>query len=138
MRKTILIAATLLLASPALAVFTICGSAGNDLVAALPADQVHRVNTPAEAIDQAAEGSAVLVLADGYPAKQTAIPGDFYDRAAQKHLRLYVEYPSFIPGSGFARSAADDRVGAGRCGVGVLCAGIEKTAYRSAARLPFL
>ena len=41
----------------------------------------------------------MLILADGYPAKQTVLPADFYDRARQKHLHVYVEYPSAIPGT---------------------------------------
>ncbi len=78
--------------------FVICGSSDNDLVRALPGSAVHRVDTPGEALDRGADGSAVLVLANQYPSKQTALPTDFYDRAKAKNLRLFVEYPSAVPG----------------------------------------
>jgi hypothetical protein len=56
------------------------------------------VTTPADAIDHAADGSAALILADGYPKERTRLPPDFFDRARAKHLRLYVEYPDRLPG----------------------------------------
>src|SRR5690242_1843896 len=63
----------------------------NDLFRLLPGSE--RVDTPAEAIERADEGTGVLILADGYPQQRTAIPADLFDRARAKHLRLYVEYP---------------------------------------------
>ncbi len=55
-------------------------------------DNVH------EAINEIAEGMAMFVLADDYPAKTTVIDSTFYEIAANKNLRLYIEYPSLIPG----------------------------------------
>ena len=45
------------------------------------------------------EGAGLLILADGYPEKTTAIEPDLFDAAARKKLRLYVEYPSALPGA---------------------------------------
>jgi len=60
-----------------------------------------RFDTVAQAIDQAAEGSALLVLADGYPVTRTAITAQDCERAAGKELRLYVEFPGELPGVEF-------------------------------------
>ena len=48
-----------------------------------------RRETPAAAIDAAPEGSAVLILADEYPAKRAQVPLELYARARSKRLRLY-------------------------------------------------
>src|SRR5690242_17565254 len=86
------------LASPLFAGLVVCGSADNDLVKALPADRFTRATTPAEAIDRAADGDGVLLLADRYPDRLTDVRDADWDRAGAKHLRLYVEYPGIIPG----------------------------------------
>lgn len=71
----------------------------NDVYRLLTAEgrAVRRFATAAEAIAAAAEASGVLVLADGYPAKTTPVDQPTLDAAARKHLRLYLEYPSFLP-----------------------------------------
>jgi hypothetical protein len=84
------------LATSARADFTFCCNADNDLFRLLPASP--RFDAPGEAIDHAADGSAVLILADGYPKTRTALPAGLLDRARAKHLRLYVEYPDQWPG----------------------------------------
>ncbi len=45
-----------------------------------------------------AEGAGVLILADGYPGKATPIAPEVLEEASRKKLRLYVEYPSALPG----------------------------------------
>jgi len=57
-----------------------------------------RYETPLEAIRAAVSGSGVLILADGYPQNTTDIEPAVYDQAAKKKIRLYVEYPSSVPG----------------------------------------
>ncbi|MCE5278361.1 MAG: hypothetical protein ABFD92_01305 [Planctomycetaceae bacterium] len=59
---------------------------------------VQRCDTPAEAVERAADGTGVLVLADGYPERTTGVDPALFDRAARKKLRLYVEFPSMLPG----------------------------------------
>jgi hypothetical protein len=46
----------------------------------------------------AAPESAVLILADEYPARRTKVSADAIAAAAAKRLRLYIEYPEAIPG----------------------------------------
>lgn len=77
-----------------------CCTAENDLYRVITAGgkSFPRHGSAAEAIHSAAEGAGVLVLADGYPQKTTAIGPDAFDSAAQKRLRLYVEYPAWLPG----------------------------------------
>lgn len=85
----------------------------NDLYLTLIENKVacNRYTTPAEAINSAAEGSAVLILADGYPEKTTVTDTLLFEKARDKKLRLYVEYPSYIPGveSGIPRGTHWER-----------------------------
>ncbi|MDD8014359.1 MAG: hypothetical protein PHX45_01590 [Acidobacteriota bacterium] len=72
----------------------------NDLYILVKASGVEaaRFDDPAEAVAAAAEGSAVLVLADGYPDRPAALSPEIYGEAARKRLRMFVEYPSCVPG----------------------------------------
>ncbi len=80
--------------------FTFCCSDKNDLyiTARHSGFRVKRFDTPAEAVSAAAKGSPVLILADEYPKQTTKIDADIFDKAAEKELRLFVEYPESIPG----------------------------------------
>ncbi len=60
--------------------------------------QVQHFNDPAEAVRRASPGAAVLILAGGYPDATTTIDPSLFESAATKKLRLYVEYPSALPG----------------------------------------
>jgi hypothetical protein len=60
--------------------------------------EASRFATPEEAIRHAPEHAGVLILADEYPAKTTPLAENLYEVAAAKKLRLFVEYPSFLPG----------------------------------------
>ncbi len=79
---------------------TLCCSADNDLYRVLGDSgyEVARFDLPAEALVQAPANSALLLLADGYPTRQTELPADLFDQAAAKHLKLYIEYPAAVPG----------------------------------------
>ncbi len=57
-----------------------------------------RFTEPARAIEQAKPGTAVLVLADDYPDRRVEMDMSLYRSAAEKGIRLYVEYPSMVPG----------------------------------------
>lgn len=72
----------------------------NDLYMTLKANKIPsiRYDTPAEAIRNAEEGSGVMILADGYPARTTDLDSMLFVYARMKNLRLYVEYPSNLPG----------------------------------------
>lgn len=71
----------------------------NDLYLTLKENKIDciRFNTPFEAISNAGEGSGVLILADGYPEKTTLMDASLFEKARNKKLRLYVEYPSCLP-----------------------------------------
>jgi hypothetical protein len=79
--------------------WTFACAAENDLYRVLAASRLAcpRFATAGEAVRAAAEGSAVLILADGYPDKPTAVEPAVFDEAARKRLRLYVEYPERLP-----------------------------------------
>jgi len=75
-------------------------AAGNDLlrVASDNGLDVKRFDAPLAAVEAAGDGDGVLLLADAYPAQTTVLDAALFQKAAGKHLRLYVEYPSFLPG----------------------------------------
>ena len=50
------------------------------------------------AIRDAPEAAGVLILADGYPAQTTPLDAGLFEQAAARRLRVYVEYPSLLPG----------------------------------------
>ena len=71
----------------------------NDLYRVVSANGVtcRRLTTAAEAIRAADDGSGVLILADGYPEKPTSVDPSVFEEAEKKRLRLYVEYPGWLP-----------------------------------------
>ncbi len=79
--------------------WTLVCSPENDLFRILAAsDQpCPRFATADEAVRAAPESSGVLVLADGYPERTTPLAPAVFDEAARKQLRLYVEYPEWLP-----------------------------------------
>jgi len=84
-----------------------CCRPDNDLFrVARTAVKASRVDNPAEAVRQAPDGAAVLLLADDYPERQTSIEPELLKVAAEKQLRLYVEYPASLPGLRFAAPRA--------------------------------
>ena len=67
--------------------------------------------TPSEAIRKAPPDAGVLILADGYPYETVMIGEELLALAAEKRLRLYVEYPSVLADMeiGQARSTGFER-----------------------------
>jgi len=80
--------------------WTLAGRPDNDLFQVLKAASAscQRFDTPAQAIQAAPRGSAVLLLADGYPAQRTILAQADAGLALQKSLRLYIEYPTALKG----------------------------------------
>jgi hypothetical protein len=72
----------------------------NDLFRVLDgkASDLERFDEATEAIQAAPVGAGVLVLADEYPETTTELDPSLFAAAAAKDLRLYVEYPSQLPG----------------------------------------
>lgn len=80
---------------------TFCCSADNDLYRMLNAKQNEkypRFESVEKAISEAPDESGVLILATHYPEKTTAVDANLFDLAAKKKLRVYLEYPEFLPG----------------------------------------
>lgn len=79
---------------------TFCCHPSNDLFLALSRSEraPARFNTPAEAVEHAAPGSAALILADDYPELPTVVSDSVFDLARAKGVRLFVEYPARLPG----------------------------------------
>lgn len=72
----------------------------NDLYVALAHNrdvEWPRYEDPTQAIAAAPAGAGVLILADGYPSRTTALDEALFAAAAKKGLRLYVEFPSHLP-----------------------------------------
>jgi hypothetical protein len=74
-------------------------SANNDLYRVVTGSgyKCPRFDAASEAIEKAERGSAVLILADGYPETRTNVDAAVFDAAANKGVRLFVEYPAAIP-----------------------------------------
>ena len=79
----------------------LCCSKDNDLFVTLKESNIpcYRFDSPGEAISNASTGAGVLILADGYPVRTTVIDSMLYTQALDKKLRMYVEFPSYIPWS---------------------------------------
>ena len=79
---------------------TLSCSKDNDLYLTLTENNIKcsRFDNPAEAIANARKGSGVLILADGYPVTTTRVDSLLYAEAFRKGVKLFVEYPSFVPG----------------------------------------
>src|SRR5581483_8413601 len=56
-----------------------------------------RHESPMEAVRKAAPGTGVLLLADAYPDSCTTVDAALFSEAAKKRLRVYVEFPSWLP-----------------------------------------
>lgn len=91
---------------------TFCCSPQNDLFQALHAYDCPRFNTPAQAIANAPEKTAVLILADQYPEHATEVDPSDFDKAQRKHLKVYIEFPASLPGMevSLPRAATWERV----------------------------
>ena len=82
----------------------ISSSETNDLLKVLQKHEnlnIIRHNSACEAIKSAQQGEGVLILADNYPLERVELGDDFLELAKQKRLRVYVEFPSHIPGISF-------------------------------------
>jgi len=76
----------------------VCDS-GNDVCSVLRHNNVDflRFTSAREAVAQAGKDAGILILADGYPDRTTIFDTDLMDAAADKGLRVYVEFPSKLP-----------------------------------------
>jgi hypothetical protein len=99
------IVATAMMCAPAVSVesvpdFILACREDNDLYRVLNANRVNcvRYGTAKQAVEAASEKTGVLILADEYPGKATAVEDSVYSEAARKNLRLYVEFPGTLPG----------------------------------------
>ena len=79
---------------------TFCCTSDNDLFRALAKDghRFARYESASEAVNRAAPGSGVLILAGFYPLRPTAVDPRVLDSARAKRLSVYLEYPASVPG----------------------------------------
>lgn len=54
-------------------------------------------DSPQDAVDNALNGSAVLLLADDYPQKQLSLSDNLFKEIHKKQLCVYIEYPDYLP-----------------------------------------
>ncbi len=69
---------------------TLSCSEDNDLYLTLSENNIEceRYATPDEAVSNATEGSAVMILADGYPGKTTVTDSLLFKKAADKRTKV--------------------------------------------------
>jgi len=72
----------------------------NDLYQVLVDNRIPCVNchSPLMAVQRALPGAGVLVLVDSYPERGWAISDEVLALAREKRIRMYVEFPSALPG----------------------------------------
>ncbi|MEW6237297.1 MAG: hypothetical protein AB1656_18085, partial [Candidatus Omnitrophota bacterium] len=77
-----------------------CCNETNDLyrVVGAKGETWPRFDDPMDAADAAPPGAAVLVLADGYPNETVKIEPEFWEKAHEKNLKIFAEYPASVPG----------------------------------------
>ena len=78
----------------------LCCHSENDLYRILCANNFDcvRFDNVGTAITQIPQGSSLLILADHYPQEATQITPQHFEQAHRKRLRLYIEYPDWLPG----------------------------------------
>lgn len=71
----------------------------NDLYKTLLANgfEATRFDDAEEALQAADPEDAILILADDYPEKQVSLSDNFFKQVKEKNLRVYLEYPSYLP-----------------------------------------
>jgi len=72
----------------------------NDLYQAAKASgmQSIRFDNAEKAAEAASQDDAVLILADEYPEQPVPLTENFFRLVKEKKLRVYLEYPSYLPG----------------------------------------
>ena len=72
----------------------------NDLYSAIVDSdgEFQRIASADKAVEMAAPGSGILILADNYPNQKVVLPKDFFDKVKSKKLRVYIEFPDSLPG----------------------------------------
>ncbi len=78
----------------------LCCRSDNDLYRILNDNNFDcvRFDNPAAAVTKVPRESSLLILADNYPQKTTRITPRQFKQAQKKKLRLYIEYPDWLPG----------------------------------------
>ncbi len=76
-----------------------CCRTDNDLYSAFPSEtrECLRFDTADEGFNSVRASGGLLVLADGYPESTTEVDDKLVKRAAEKDVRIYVEYPRRLP-----------------------------------------
>jgi len=85
------------------------GSMGVIHISCLPSNDLYEIlkkqenliirlhHSPSDAVNNAKAGSVVIVLSDEYPFERVNLSDDFFKIVREKNLRVFVEYPSFLP-----------------------------------------
>lgn len=76
------------------------GEKTNDLFMLLSKEgyKIKHFISPDEAVEKAEDGSAVIITAMSYPVVRTQVDNALYEKAKRKNIKLYIEYPEFVPG----------------------------------------
>lgn len=85
--------------SPQIPTLYISGDVDGELSDWLSAEgfNVLSLSDPAGSVDDLPDEASLLVLAEGYPQQQVDLSEDFFRRATQKKLKVYLEYPKWVP-----------------------------------------
>ncbi len=77
-----------------------CGSESNDLYQLLKKQGITLQHNSSieQSVQNARRNTPIIIVADNYPFQQVKVTPDIYQAAKKKGVKLYVEYPDYIPG----------------------------------------
>ncbi|RIH62961.1 hypothetical protein D1164_22365 [Mariniphaga sediminis] len=65
-------------------------------------------DSPMKAAIKAKNGEALMLFADKYPAERLVVSSDFFEIVKEKGLKVYLEFPSFLPGINLQETVVAD------------------------------
>ena len=77
-----------------------CGNENNDLYRTMLNQGLNIIlsDNVNDALMSAGKESGLIISAEGYPEDRTEISGTIYETVREKKIRMFIEYPSFVPG----------------------------------------
>lgn len=92
--------------------FYFYGSEKNDLYVQIKSEgyNIKSFNSIKEALQNIPKGKHLIIVASQYPEKRVEIENADYALAKKKNIRLFIEYPSFVPGVTLSEKSHYDKL----------------------------
>jgi hypothetical protein len=98
--------------SPQKTTLYIYGGDGGELTEWLLAEgfDIQHLSDPATEIVELPAASCILLFASGYPHQKVDLPEDFFRQVADKKMKIYLEYPQWVPEISFKQEIIQTRL----------------------------